>query len=63
MVTIHQESERWCNLTYKSSICLKGLIKATKGLRLVGVSTKILLIVRLLIYGAAVRSLHVSVLD
>jgi len=62
MVTVNQELERWCNLTYKPSICLKELRKATKGLSLVGVSTKILLIIGLFIYGAAVRSLHVSVL-
>ena len=48
---------------YKPSICQKGLRKATKGLRLVGVSMKILLIAGLFICGAAVRSLHVSVLD
>jgi hypothetical protein len=63
MMTVNQELERLCNLTYNPSTCLKGLSKATKGFRLVGVSIKILLIVGLFIYGAAVRSLHVSVLD
>jgi len=63
MVTVNQELERWCNSTYKPSTCLKGLRKAIKGLRLVGVSMKILLIEGLFIYGAAVRSLLVSVLD
>ena len=63
MATVNQESERWCNLTYTPSICLKELKKALKGLRLVDVSMKILPIVGLFIYGAEVHSLHVSVLD